>query len=364
MDQVIFLRNKDNLNSILSENSEIGIVLPERHTIDVVSAGLSLFLSLKASGKNVQIVSKTTPLVEHSNLFGIDKIRKNFDGKIRKLTISVPYVEGEIEKVSYDKDETNRRLLVNFIAEENGITFAENEVEYIRKGTVPQLMILLGIDTKNDLNGYDDLKSGTKFIVINNSQVKDLQGEISYQDSAFSSISEIVGKIIAMHGLVIDRDIAQNLLDGIISSTNNFTSERTSSTAFEVTGVLMRGGARRKKSNERPQQRQSGLENLIKFDNRNDNKRDERKHEDRRGNMSRPQNNPQVQDKVQVPQPVNNSMPTAFGPIEEDLEEFESTPVIDVQPQQDSALPQKEEKKEKIPSDWFVPKIYKGDKTN
>ncbi len=124
----------------------------------------------------------------------------------------------------------------------------------------------------------------------------------------------------------------------------------------------MRGGARRKKNNERPQQRQSGLENLIKFDNRNDNKRDERKHEDRRGNTIRPQNNPQLQDKVQV-QPVSN-MQSTFDPMDEDLEEFESTPAVDVQSQQNSAVPQKEEKKEKIPSDWFVPKIYKGDKTN
>lgn len=348
MDQVLFLRNRDNLNRILSENSEIGIILPERHTVDVVAAGLALLLSLNASGKNVQIVSKGIPLVEYSNLFGIDKLKKVFDGKVRKLTISVPYVEGEIEKVSYDKDEEKRRLLVNFIAEENGITFSESEVEYIKKGTVPSVVICLGIINPNQLDGIVDVKLGaTKFIVINNNPEKDMHGEVSYQEGIFSSISEIIGKIIALHGFVIDQDIAQNLLDGIISSTNNFTHDRTSSTAFEVTGVMMRSGAKRRRDIGRQNmQKSAGLENLVKFDNRNDTRNDARS--DNRRDES---NRDKQKESVFTHQPAQ--------PFEDVEEAPPQAAAADVQP-----VEQKEEKKEKIPSDWFVPKIYKGNKSN
>lgn len=340
MDQVIFLRNRDNLNRLLSENSEIGIILPERHTIDSVAAGLALFLSLKASGKNVQIISKGVPLVEYSNLFGIDKLRKTFDGKIRKLTISVPYVEGEIEKVSYDRDEEHKRLLVNFIAEEKGITFSESDVEYIKKGTVPSLVITIGISNSNQLEGIVDLKSGaTKAIIINNYPEKELHAEVSYQDGMFSSNSEIIGKLIALHGFVIDQDIAQNLLDGIISSTNNFTLDRTSSTAFEVTGILMRSGAKRRRDIGRQNaQKSSGLENLVKFDNKIDKRIDNRKDQQKTNVFS--------SQSLQDQEEVFNDMP------DDQLQTF---------PQQ---AEQKEDKKEKVPSDWFVPKIYKGDKTN
>lgn len=371
MDQIIFLRNRDSLNALLSENSEIGIILPERHNLDVISAGLALYLSLKASGKDVQIVSKTTPLVEHSNLFGIDKINDRFDGKVRKLTIAVPYIEGEIEKVSYDKDEANKKLLVNFIAEENGITFNENEVEYIRKGTVPSLIIALGITNQNELAGFVDTKTGVKLVAIANSPMRDLQSDISYADQAFSSISEITGKIMTMHGLVIDPDIAQNLLDGIVSATNNFTSERTGSAAFEITGVAMRAGAKRKREAHRPQQK-SNLEHLVRFDNRNDNRNENRsdnnrrddkrndnnRRDDRRRDDRRDESRHQDQQSTFKPQNVPQS---ASAPSEEVLNDNQDdTQIID----DAMGAPVKEEKKEKIPSDWFVPKIYKGDKTN
>lgn len=355
MDQITFLRNRDSLNALLSENSEIGIILPERHSLDVISAGLALYLSLRASGKEVQIVSKTTPLVEHSNLFGIDKISDRFDGKIRKLTIAVPYVEGEIEKVSYDKDEANKKLLVNFIAEENGITFNENEVQYIRKGTVPSLLITLGITNQAELAGFADPKSGVKIIAIANGQLRDLQADVFYTDQAFSSISEITGKIMAMHGLVIDPDIAQNLLDGIVSATNNFTSERTSSAAFEVTGVAMRAGAKRKKEIQRPHQK-SNLEQLVRFDNRNDNRRQDNRREDKRRDDRRDESRRQEPQNTYKSQTLPQQNPSAEMVLD-DQDDMQSmnTPV---------EAPIKEEKKEKIPSDWFVPKIYKGDKTN
>ncbi len=361
MDQIIFLRNRDSLNALFSENSEIGIVLPERHSLDVISAGLALYLSLKASGKDVQIVSKTTPLVEHSNLFGVDKISDRFDGKIRKLTIAVPYVEGEIEKVSYDKDETNKKLLVNFIAEENGITFHENEVEYIRKGSVPSLIITLGITSQNELSGFVDSKAGVKIVVISNSHIKDLNvsADVTYVDPAFSSISEITGKIMTMHGLVIDPDIAQNLLDGIVSATHNFTSERTSSAAFEVTGVAMRAGAKRKKEMPRPQQK-SNLEQLVRFDNKNENRRDDRKHDNRRDERRRDdrRDEPRRQDVQSGFKPQH--LPQQPPAEEMVLADQDDMQIVDAPEEQ----PVKEEKKEKIPSDWFVPKIYKGDKTN
>jgi hypothetical protein len=362
MDQIIFLRNRDSLNSLFSENSEIGIILPERHTMDVISAGLALYLSLKASGKDVQIVSKTTPLVEHSNLFGIDKISKSFDGKIRKLTIAVPYVEGEIEKVSYDKDETNKKLLVNFISEEHGITFNESEVEYIRKGTVPSLIITLGISGQNELSGFIDNKTGVKMVAISNNQLKDHNADVVYADTAFSSISEVVGKIMTMHGLVIDPDIAQNLLDGVVSATNNYTSDRTSSAAFEVTGVAMRAGAKRKKEMPRPQQK-SNLENLVRFDNRNDNKND-RRNDQRRDDRRRDERHDNSRNPLRPStQSVSHHVSSTISPDE--IEEYD----LDDNSNQQQADVMKtevvhEEKKEKIPSDWFVPKIYKGDKTN
>ena len=47
----------------------------------------------------------------------------------------------------------------------------------------------------------------------------------------------------------MDLDIAQNLMLGIATATNNFQDSKTSSLAFEMAGVLMRNGALRPSSN-------------------------------------------------------------------------------------------------------------------
>ncbi len=58
-----------------------------------------------------------------------------------------------------------------------------------------------------------------------------------------SSISEAVANLIISLNYRLDIDIAQNLMTGIASATNNFQNPNTSSLAFEMAGILMRSGA-------------------------------------------------------------------------------------------------------------------------
>ena len=94
MDEQLFLQHRDLLNSLISENPEIGIIIGEPHTFDKVASGLALYLAFKEAGKDVQIVTKKDPIVEFSNLIGIDRIKKEFSGLTKTFTISLPYSEG------------------------------------------------------------------------------------------------------------------------------------------------------------------------------------------------------------------------------------------------------------------------------
>lgn len=247
---------KDALLTSLSAGT-IGIVIGERQNIDTVGSALALYLSLKSSGKEVQIVSKRDITVELSNLFGAGKIEKGFAGKIDLLTVSVPY-RGEIEKVSYNIE--NDRVNVNLFSEENGITFSDSEVQFIRKGSTPEVIFVIGVASPLELEGLvDTAAGGVKIVNIDNSRQNTLFGDILLTDPLFSSISEVVTEMIAELGLILDVDIAQNLLDGITFATRNFTNPQTSAYAFEAAGFLLMNGAQRKNLGQPQQNRNFDL---------------------------------------------------------------------------------------------------------
>ncbi len=243
MDNSVFSQNRDFLTSLISENQEIGIIIGEPHNLDRIAAGLSLYLVLKQIGKDVQVVSGKDPIIEFSNLVGIDKIRKEFTGMTKNFTISLPYKEGEIEKVSY-KIEGNR-LNINLFAGENKITFSEKDIDYIRSGANPSLIFIVSIASTDKFSSLVGSNSEVKVVNIDNDQLNSAYGDVVYNSNSFSSVSEIVGKIIQDLGLPVDIDSAQNLLDGILSATENFSSYSTSAYAFEAASFMLKHGAKR-----------------------------------------------------------------------------------------------------------------------
>jgi hypothetical protein len=65
------------LKNLLPAAKNILIALPSGASTDKLAAGLSLFLTFEATGKEVSIVSDDTILASHGHLFGIDHIQKN-----------------------------------------------------------------------------------------------------------------------------------------------------------------------------------------------------------------------------------------------------------------------------------------------
>lgn len=244
MHDSLFIQNRDVLHSLINEHSEIGIVIGEPHNTDTIAASLALYLSLYAVGKDVQVVSKAEPIVEFSHLFGIDKIGKEFRGAVKVFTISLPYRDGEIEKVSYKIE--NDRLNINLFAGEKKVSFSEREIQYVRKGAVPSLIFAIGIPSVDHVHHFLDASIDSRIINIDNHLENSGYGDIVYTGSYFSSVSEIVARIMKDLSLVMDMDTAQNLLDGILYATDNFSSELTSPHAFEAASYLLKHGAKRR----------------------------------------------------------------------------------------------------------------------
>lgn len=301
------------LQGLINEANSIGVLVTENHNLDKMAAGLALFLSLQAAGKNVSIVSKKDPVVEISNLVGIDQVKNMFTGDAKKLVVSLPYREGEIEKVSYNIE--GSRLNINLFAAKNAtISFNEKDVEYIKSGAQPSLIFAVGVKNAQELSGFTGEANNVKVVVIDGAQSQNF-GDVVIADASFSSVSEIVSVILKEVNLPLDVDIAQNLMDGIVSVTNNFTSGNASFWAFEAAGFLLKNGARRRGRVQKMQQQGASLQQLP-------NLKSER--------TAQPQ---QVQG--------NGVQERTDG---------------DEQPQQN----RQDVKQDSVPSDWFVPKVFKS----
>lgn len=238
-------------NELLGQNQEVGIIIGSHQNLDTYAASLALFASLKAAGKKVQIISKKAPTVEVSGLVGIDKVKEGFStGSNSKLVISLPYIKGEVEKVLFTEypnpqNPTNINFHLTAAAGKSITPFDLSEVKLMWDGgSSPSLVITVGVGSIDELQGIVDQNS-SKIVNIDNYQGNTHFGDVIMVDNAFSSLSEISGKIIKDLNLPQDVDTAQNILDGVLFATKNFTKPNTSPFAFESVSSAMYAGAKR-----------------------------------------------------------------------------------------------------------------------
>ena len=251
MDNLTFTKIKE----AVDKYSDIAIVTPTDPSVDEMAGALSFYLALKSLGKNLSIATPNNPLVEVSSLVGVDEVKTNFGSQSGDLTVSFPYKEGEIEKVSYTRDDNFLNIVVK--AGELGLGFSEKDVKFTRGAIAPELLFIVGAARVSDLGNLFDPQVLKDTVVVNVDNKSDNQGfgDIVMVSSRFSSISEAVANLILSLNLKMDLDISQNLMLGIATATDNFQNPQTSSLAFEMAGILMRNGALRPTSSSSPRRK-------------------------------------------------------------------------------------------------------------
>jgi hypothetical protein len=350
------------IKETIAQSGSIGIAAPSNPTMDEMAAATALYLILKNANKNVTIASPSDPIVEVSSLVGIDKVQKTLEGSGGNgdLTVSFPYTEGEIEKVSYTLEEGFLNIIVK--ASEQGLSFDEKDVEFARGGGKLDLVFTVGVARLSDLSRvFDTQNPDIRIINIDNKEENENYGDIVLVSPKLSSISEGVADLAVALGLHIDEDSAQNLLSGISSATQNFQNPRTSSLAFEMVALLMKKGAARETS--------ASARRGIRVDDRAQ-QRDSR---------------PQLQNAPQRPaQDQSVDTPVRQAP-RQDRRSFEETLQKRVaeeqareerarqamqarqggqsqvqQPANDDYQDDLPAENDEAPSDWLAPKVYKG----
>jgi hypothetical protein len=332
MDNLTF--NK--IREAVDKYNNIAIAVPRDPTVDEMGAGLGLYLSLEDLGKSLSIATPNTPLVEVSSLVAVDEVKTSLGSESGDLVVSFPYREGEIEKVSYTRDDNFLNIVVK--AGEKGLNFDQKDVRFTRGTNAPELLFIVGAAKVSDLGKLFDPAALKDTVVVNIDNKPENQGfgDIVMTSIKFSSVSEMIANVIFSAGFKMDLDIAQNLMLGIATATNNFQDPKTSSMAFEMAGVLMRNGAlrpnsmtQRRKLTADYDEEEKPFTGEASFEQPPFAKTPGELEKETKPDL-RPRYTPSAQPKVSLSQP----------------------------PAQPKATPQIQD--DNAPEDWLEPKIYKG----
>ena len=237
--------NAEKIKELVGKSTDILILTHENPTPDSIGSSLALYLGLTGLGKRVTIVCPDPMTVELSGFVGVNKVlmvlgRKNF-------IISLDYIEGSIEKVSYNIEGDKFNLVIEPRA--GFEPFSADKVHYTYGGANADL--LFTVDTIH-LGGlkklYEDEKeqfAGKTIVNIDRHANNANYGQINVVDGSASSTAELVAGLLTDIGIALTQDIATNIINAVAAATNGFRSPNVTPAAFEVAAQCLRAGGKR-----------------------------------------------------------------------------------------------------------------------
>lgn len=341
------------LRDIFEKENSFAIVVGSSYTIDEMGGALALYLTLSAQGKDVSVISSKQPLVEVSNLVGIDRVKSAYESKGGDLIVSFPYQGDEIGKVSYTLEAGFLNIIVK--PKENALSFGEQDVLFKRSGEVaPRVLIAVGVKRLSELStifSIDSLKD-TVIVNIDKNSTNEGYGDVILIGQSASSVSEQIANVLLTLAYPMDPDISQNLLSGIVNATEDFQSPITSSLAFEMAGILLRNGAVRESLNKAPLRRPFPQPQPV-----NSFVDDVLPNPSLQQVVSQRQSQTSAGRQAAISQALRSASTQGFSTPTQSMNSNSAQALHGSSAQ--AEFP-REQKKDEAPPDWLAPKIYKG----
>lgn len=221
------------------------MVTHEHPTFDSMGSSLALTLGLQALEKKVTVACPDQVTVELSSFVGAQKVAGELGNK--NFVISLDYVDGSIEKVSYNIEGDKFNLVIE---PRNGFEpFSADKVHYTHASSSADLIV--SVDTIH-LGGLKKLYESDKnlfaskpIVNIDRHPNNANYGQVNLVDTASSTTAEIVARLLSDLGVELSLDIANNLLNALYGTPNIFQSPTVTATTFELAATCMKAGAKR-----------------------------------------------------------------------------------------------------------------------
>jgi len=343
----------------IDKATSILIILPSFHSVDIIAAGLSFYLSLqkyleqKEGKTSLTIASATDPTVAYQRLYGVGDITKSLGSK--NLVISLKTAHENIEKISVDEGTTDFNIIVET---KSGVAkLSEKDVEFSYRGLDADLVIGIGLNNAESA-GYLYTQNPSLFaerdtLLISADTRAGSFGNIHVIEPEASGTSELAAKLLRFLKFPVDSDICTNLVAGIESATVNFAQKTGSDTFAAVSWCMKEGGRRNHLAmplSELPGYGSPAFGNQMT------------------GYNPAPYSSsaPYMQ---QAPQSQALGSPFSQQPLNQNLQNLPIQPApnqiplakaIDKKTKEDNIKEENDDADSSAPADWLEPKIYRG----
>jgi hypothetical protein len=238
----IFMQDvKLQLAGRLKDTGSVLVSVSNNPSVDQLAASLALTLMLTKLGKHATAVfgGEAPPVM--SFLHPEQTIKKNTDS-LRDFIISLD--KEKADKLRYKLEDQYVKIFItpyNTTLSEKDLMFSQGEVNV-------EVVVALGVHTQEELD---------KAIVVNGRILHDATvatittkppsslGSINWSNERASSLCEMLCELADALGPtnLIDTQIANALLTGIVAETNRFSNEKTSSVTMSISSKLLSQGA-------------------------------------------------------------------------------------------------------------------------
>ena len=234
-------------HKLVDNSQEILLVLPPSQNIDLLVSMFALFAMLKEEKKNVTILSNALKMPKDTLSFLPQPEEKTFittlDGSRDFLLI----FNTERSKILNIKTEKKEKETIIRLTPEKG-TIDPRDFSLAPADFKYDLAIIIGAPNLESLGDIyqknTDLFFEVPKININNNSENDDYGQVNLVDLTASSTAEILGELFFEHyPLIINENIAQMLLTGIISATDSFQKATTTPQSMLLASKLVKAKA-------------------------------------------------------------------------------------------------------------------------
>ena len=228
---------KQQIAKLINKSNNILVVTPENIEGDALGSGLALVNALKKIGKNAQfVIPKDLPkkfeFLLIKNSFSYNPFQE------KEFVLTIKNSENQINNLCYE--EKDGLLYVYFKSKKK---IGEKDFQ-LRASHFFDLIFTINSQDFENLGKIFETNSElffeTPVINVDNSAANESFGEINLIDITSSSVSEIIMELIDfLDGNLLDKNIATLILAGLIDSTNNFQSPKTTPKTFNNAALLI-----------------------------------------------------------------------------------------------------------------------------
>ncbi len=246
---------------LLPTASNILIALPTQIGIDMLSAGLALFLSLEQIGKKVAIATDGVVKVGHSHLYGVGQIQNkipagtggNFTITLGGMVASDKTVPS-LQSLDWAPSGAEQKDLKLTFHVNPGQKFEPSFVTPAYESSGFDLIFVIGAGNLTDLgsiySGNAQSFAGAHIVNIGSKANNGQFGATNIVDDVASSLSEIVAQLFPGLQLPFEGDIATNILAGIFEATCNLQSGNVAADTYGVVSNMLRAGGQKPSSQQ------------------------------------------------------------------------------------------------------------------